>query len=230
MLICEIRCPFLSSFSFFSRLSRAIKFIMLPKIYPITDASITKLSHAEQVRRLIAGGASFIQLREKYASPRDFYQDAENALEIARESRTKIIINDRVDMALALKADGVHLGQDDLPTEEARKFLGEKAIIGFSTHNLKQVLEAVELPVDYIAVGPVFATKTKENPDKIVGLETIKQVRDVIGSFPLVAIGGITFENFPEVLRTGADSVAIISGLLSDADKISEKMRTFTRM
>lgn len=203
---------------------------MLPKIYPITDVSITRLSHAEQVRRLIAGGARFIQLREKHSSPKDFYQDAEKALEIARESGTKIIINDRVDVALALKADGVHLGQDDLPPEEARKILGEKAIIGFSTHNLEQASDAVKLPVDYIAIGPVFATKTKENPDEIVGLEIVKQMRDVIKNFPLVAIGGISSENFREVLSAGADSAAIISDLLSDADKITEKMREFIRM
>lgn len=203
---------------------------MLPKIYPITDASITGLSHAEQVRRLLAGGATFIQLREKYASPEDFYRDAGKALEIAREGGAKIIINDRVDIALALKADGVHLGQDDLPPGEARKILGEKAIIGYSTHNLEQASEAVKLPIDYIAVGPVFATKTKENPDEIVGIEMVTRIRDAVGNFPLVAIGGITSENFQVVLRGGADSAAIISDLLSDADKITEKMLRLTRM
>jgi len=202
--------------------------MFLPKIYPITDARIVGLSHAEQVKRLIKGGAKFIQLREKYAAPKLFYEQAKEALKIARDNDIKIIINDRVDIALALKADGVHLGQDDLPPEQARKILGEKAIIGFSTHSIKQAVEAVKLPIDYLAIGPVFATKTKENPDEIVGLEGIEKVRDAIGNFPLVAIGGITFENFHAVLSKGANSAAIISGLLSEPDKIAINIRKFT--
>ncbi len=161
--------------------------IKLPKIYPITDASLTKLSHAEQCERLIEGGADFIQMREKKASSDEFFASANEALKIARSSNTKIIINDRVDIAHILKADGVHLGQNDLPPEKAREILGEKAIIGFSTHSVSQAVEAVQLPVDYIAIGPVFATDTKENPDQVVGLESVQAVRQVIGDFPLVA-------------------------------------------
>ena len=203
--------------------------MFLPKIYPITDTRLVNLSHAEQVKRLTRGGAKLIQLREKYDSPKDFYEQAKDALEIARKYDVKIIINDRVDIALALKADGVHLGQDDISPEYARKILGEKAIIGFSTHNLKQAVEAVKLPIDYVAIGPIFATKTKRNPDKIIGIEMIKKVREAIGDFPLVAIGGIGLRNFREVLNAGADSVAIISDLLSEADKITEKLREFHR-
>ena len=176
---------------------------------------------------MIDGGAAFIQLREKYAAPRDFYEAAQAALEIARKHRVKIIINDRVDIALALKADGVHLGQDDLPPENARKILGAKAIIGFSTHNLEQVAAAVKMPIDYLAFGPVFTTTTKENPDATVGIEALKKVRQSIGSFPLVAIGGINSENFREVLQASADSVAVISDLISDAGQITEKMHFF---
>ncbi len=201
----------------------------LPKIYPITDACLTKISHAEQVEKLIAGGATIIQLREKNHSAKDFYESAKIAAEIARRQNVKIIINDRVDIALALHADGVHLGQDDLPPEKARKILGEKAIIGFSTHNLNQAISAVRLPINYIAIGPVFATKTKENPDEIVGIETIKKVREAVGDFPLAAIGGITSENFRDVLNAGADSAAIISDLLHDAEKITERMKFFAR-
>ena len=201
--------------------------LKLPQIYPVTDRRLSGLSHAEQVKRLIDGGAKFIQLREKYLAPKDFYADAENALKIARENNVKIIINDRVDFALALKADGVHLGQDDLPPENARKILGENALIGFSTHNIKQAVEAIKLPVDYIAIGPVFATATKENPDNVVGLEGVKTVRGAIGDFPLVAIGGINFENFQTVLDSGADSIAIVSGLVSEAEKIAENYRKF---
>ncbi len=204
--------------------------MFLPKIYPITDTRITNLSHAAQVVKLIEGGAEFIQLREKYASPKDFYEDARKALEIARVENVKIIINDRVDIALALKVDGVHLGQTDLPPVEARKILGEKAIIGFSTHNIAQAIEASKFPIDYLAVGPVFATQTKENPDEIVGLEGVEKVREAIGDFRLVAIGGITLANFREVLEAGADSVAIISDLLVEPDKIPEKFRDFIEL
>ncbi len=199
----------------------------LPKIYPITDTRLSRLSHAEQVKKLIEGGAKFIQLREKYLSPKEFYEDALETVKIARAENVKIIINDRVDIALALMADGVHLGQDDLSPTAARKILGEKAIIGFSTHNLEQITEAIGLPIDYAAIGPVFATATKENPDETVGIESVKRVRQTIGDFPLVAIGGINSTNFLEVLDAGADSVAIISDLLKDADKITENMKEF---
>lgn len=199
--------------------------LILPKIYPITDTRLTGLSHAEQVEKLINGGARFIQLREKHASPKVFYEDAKAAIEIARLHSVKIIINDRVDIAAALKADGVHLGQDDLPPEKARKILGERALIGFSTHSVKQAVEAVKLPVDYVAIGPAFATQTKENPDETVGIEGVKRVREAIGDFPLVAIGGITAENFREVFKAGADSVAIIKSLLFPVEKIEENLR-----
>jgi len=199
----------------------------LPKIYPITDTRLAKISHAAQVQKFIEGGATIIQLRDKNSSPKGFYEAAKEVLEIARERNVKIIINDRVDIALALKADGVHLGQDDLPPEHARKILGEKAIIGFSTHNLKQAAEAARLPIDYLAIGPVFTTLTKENPENTVGIETVKRVRDAIGDFPLVAIGGITSENFREVLAAGADSLAIIGDLISDPHEITRKMRIF---
>lgn len=199
----------------------------LPKVYPITDTLLSKISHAEQVERLIAGGARFIQLREKHAAAKDFCQTAAAAIEIARPKGAKIIINDRADIALALKADGVHLGQDDLPPSEARKILGERALIGFSTHNLEQIEKARAYPVDYIAIGPVFGTTTKENPDPATGIEMIKRAREIIGELPLVAIGGITSENFREVLSAGADCVAIIGDLISDAENITRKMLEF---
>ena len=149
------------------------------KIYPITDTRIVKLSHTEQVVKLIEGGAEFIQLREKFLSPKKFYEDALEAIKIARGENVKIIINDRVDIALALKADGVHLGQDDLSPIAARQILGENALIGFSTHNLQQISEAVRLPIDYAAIGPVFTTTTKENSDATVGIEIVKKARKI---------------------------------------------------
>jgi thiamine-phosphate pyrophosphorylase len=201
----------------------------LPKIYPITDTRLTGLSHAEQVGKLINGGARFIQLREKRASPKKFYEDAKAAIEIAHGNSVKIIINDRVDIALALKADGIHLGQDDLPPAKAREILGEEALIGFSTHSVSQAIEAVRLPVDYVAIGPVFATQTKENPDEAVGVGGVKRVREAIGDFPLVAIGGITTENFREVFEAGADCLAIIKAVLFPTENIEVNLQSFNR-
>ena len=201
--------------------------ISIPKIYPITDTRLSGLSHADQVKNLIEGGAEIIQLREKYLSPKDFYEDAKDALGIARAANVKIIINDRVDIALALKADGVHLGQNDLAADFARKILGENAIVGFSTHSVEQATEALKFPVDYIAIGPVFATKTKENPERTVGVDGVKKVRESVGDFPLVAIGGITLQNCRAVFDAGADSIAVIGDLLSNRDKISEKLKSF---
>lgn len=194
----------------------------LPKLYPITDTHLSGLSHAQQVARLIAGGASLIQLRDKDAAPQEFYREAAAALQIARDHNARLIINDRVDIALALKADGVHLGQTDLPVEAARSLLGKEAIIGFSTHNLQQAESATAMPVDYIAFGPVFQTSTKENPDPVAGLSALREVRAIIGSLPLVAIGGITFASAVEVLRAGADALAMIAELLADPIKIEQ--------
>lgn len=201
----------------------------LPPIYPVTDTRLSRLSHAGQVEQLIEGGATLIQLREKHASTRAFYDDAEKALEIARKHDVKIIINDRVDIAFTLGADGVHLGQDDLPPAEARKILGANAIIGFSTHSIEQALEAAGLPVDYIAFGPVYDTTTKENPDRTVGLDALRSVRKAIGSFPLVAIGGINSGNIRPVFEAGADSAAIISDLFTGPDNISQRIARLLR-
>ncbi|MBD0326884.1 MAG: thiamine phosphate synthase [Pyrinomonadaceae bacterium] len=199
--------------------------IKLPKLYPITDARLSGLSHAEQVARLSAGGATFIQLREKHLSPRELHNAAEQALVVAREHGVSLIINDRADIALALGADGVHLGQDDLPPTAARELLGERAIIGFSTHTVEQASMAARLPVDYIAIGPIFNTSSKENPNAVVGLEGLRRVRQAVGSLPLVAIGGISLENAPLVLAAGADTVACISFLLKEPAKIEQQVR-----
>ena len=186
------------------------------RLYPLTDRRLSGLSHAEQVLRLGEAGATLVQLREKFLSPLDFYEEADAALRLARQRGIKVVINDRVDIALALNADGVHLGQDDLPPEAARRILGPQAIIGFSTHNLDQARLAAKMPIDYVAVGPIFATSTKENPDPEVGLHGLKLVREAVGTIPLVAIGGITLANSQPVLGTGADAVAIISDLWAE--------------
>jgi len=202
--------------------------MFLPKLYPITDMRLSGLAHAAQIARLCDGGARFVQLREKHLAPREFYREAQAALAVARERGARLIINDRADIALALQADGVHLGQDDLDPAAARRLLGENFIIGYSTHSIAQAIEAARLPVDYIAIGPIFATQTKENPDPIVGLEGLRRVRDSIdSSIPLVAIGGITEMTARAALDAGADSVALISALLAAPDLIARRTREF---
>jgi len=191
-------------------------FFELPAIYPITDRELSGLDHAEQVRHLAEAGCRFVQIREKSASSREFYDAVVESLAVAREFGVKIIVNDRVDIAIAAGADGVHLGQEDLSPIVARELLGEAAIIGYSTHSVEQAREAAAMPVDHIAVGPVFSTSTKENPDPVIGLDGIRRTREAVGTVKIVAIGGIGLENIADVIAAGADSAAIISDLFRD--------------
>ena len=200
----------------------------LPKIYPITDARLSGLSHAEQVARLADGGATLVQLREKHAGPREFYRQAEEALRVARARGVRLVVNDRADIALALGADGLHLGQDDLDPSAARRLLGDRFLIGYSTHNVEQAAEVALLPVDDIAVGPVIQTSTKEKPDPVVGLEGVAAVRAAVGRVPVVAIGGITRETARAVLAAGADSVALVGALVAgNPAEIARRTRGF---
>jgi thiamine-phosphate pyrophosphorylase len=173
---------------------------------------LSGLSHAEQVELLSHGGASLIQLREKSLAPREFYEQAKAAV--------------AVDLALGAGAHGVHLGQDDMPPDAARKLLGPNAVIGYSTHNVEQAIAATKLSIDYLAVGPIFATTTKSDTAPVLGLEGLRAVRRAIGAFPLVGIGGITQSNAREVIDAGADSVAVISALLCDPTGITEAVRS----
>jgi thiamine-phosphate pyrophosphorylase len=182
------------------------------------------------VKRLVEGGATLIQLREKRSSSRAFYFDAAAALQIARSASARLIINDRVDLALALQADGVHLGQEDMPVAAARRILGDAAVIGFSTHNLEQVQEALSLSIDYLAFGPVFATTSKRNPDPVAGLNQLRLVREVAAATPVVAIGGISQSRAREVLNAGADAVAVISALFINPAGIAENLRHFAAL
>jgi thiamine-phosphate pyrophosphorylase len=201
----------------------------LPRVYPITDRQISGLSHAQQVTLFADGGATLVQLRDKQASALEFYEQAKAALEVANERGVRLIINDRVDIALALGI-GVHLGQDDLPPAAARRLLGDDAIIGYSTHSLSQIRQAVTLPVDYFAFGPVFPTSTKENPDPVVGLEGIRNAREAIGGRPLVGIGGISQAHVRAVLEAGANAVALIQGLLFDPVRIPETLQNLSNL
>ena len=188
--------------------------MQLPRVFPITDVQLSGLSHAEQVRLLSLGGASLIQLREKRMPALEFYEQAK----AAQQPGVQLIINDRVDITLAVGAAGVHLGQDDMPPEAARKLLGPRAIIGYSTHNVDQAISATKLPINYVAIGPIFSTTTKSDTAPVLGLDGLRTVRRAVGEFPLVAIGGITLANARDVIDAGADSVAVISALLSAAN------------
>lgn len=202
----------------------------LPKIYPITDRLLSGASHADQVRELALGGAALAQIREKHLSPREFFNEAEAAIRAAHESGVRIILNDRVDFALILSADGVHLGQDDLPPDRARMILGDRAIIGFSTHSVEQAIDAIKLPVDYIAIGPIFSTKTKPDHAEAVGIEGLRRVRAAVGSFPIVAIGGVDRKNLVDVLNAGADSAAIISDIFNRPQEIAASLSELLRI
>jgi thiamine-phosphate pyrophosphorylase len=201
----------------------------LPRVYALTDVQLSGLSHAEQVELLYLGGASLIQLREKQMPAFEFYEQAKAAVTVAERSGVRLIINDRVDVALAVAAHGVHLGQDDLPPVVARNLLGPTGIVGYSTHNVDQALEAVKQPIDYLAIGPIFQTTTKTDTFPVLGLDGLRAVRRAIGNFPLIAIGGITHSNARDAIDAGADSVAVISALLSDPNRITEMTRNLVQ-
>lgn len=199
-------------------------------LYAITDRGISGLSHAQMTEKLLLGGGRVIQLREKELSIEEFYQDALESVTLAKRFNATIIVNDYVELAVELQASGVHLGQEDADPLQARRILGEKAVIGLSTHSLDQALLAMDLPVDYVAVGPIYQTSTKPEArveSDLSGLELLREVRRVVDK-PLVAIGGITLDRLPEVVQTGVDQVAVISDLLRYED-IAERCSMFLR-
>jgi thiamine-phosphate pyrophosphorylase len=195
---------------------------MLPRLYPILDASFFQdievlLSAAEE---LLAGGVTLLQYRNKSANAREML---EQARELKRRlgGSVKLIMNDRADICLAAGFDGVHVGQEDLSPQGARKVIGDRLCLGVSTHNAEQILEADETSADYIAIGPVFSTASKVNPDPVVGLDGVRKVRALTHK-PLVAIGGINRANCRSVIEAGADSVAVISDLMREPRKSAE--------
>jgi len=189
-----------------------------PRLYAIIDAAQTQGRSPQLLSQLLLDvGVKLIQYRDKQSSPREVY---EVSRELARQAASQgglLIVNDRADIALAAGAGGVHVGQDDLPPDLARKILGGGKLVGFSTHNLDQLKDADRQPVDYIAVGPIFTTRSKERADPVVGLELLRQARKLTRK-RLVAIGGITLETAPAVIAAGADSVAVIHDLISADD------------
>ena len=172
-------------------------------LYPILDtAHLHGHSLPEVLEAAIDGGASWIQIRHKADFTRDFLK----TLEACAKRKRDLILNDRADYA-ALFGLGLHVGQSDLPATDARAIIGPQAILGLSTHNPTHLAAAQDLPVDYLAIGPIFATRSKANPDPVVGIETFQS------RHPLVAIGGITLENAGLVLSSGIEKVAVISAL-----------------
>jgi|SoiMethySBSTD1v2_1073268.scaffolds.fasta_scaffold589650_2 thiamine-phosphate pyrophosphorylase len=184
------------------------------RLYAIADASFGDPVRLAQ--QLFDGGARLVQVRNKKAGARELLAQVDTILSFA-PSDADVIVNDRVDVALTAGAAGVHLGQTDLPPQEARRVLGDLPIIGFSTHNLGQAVAADSLPVDYIAVGPIFPTSTKKNPDPVLGVERLAQICKAVRK-PVVAIGGIQLESAEQVLKAGAASIAVISDILNSRD------------
>jgi thiamine-phosphate pyrophosphorylase len=195
--------------------------IHLPRLYAILDASYFSDSQIlfSTAEELLAGGVTLLQYRNKSGNAREML---EQARELKRRlDGTKLIMNDRADLCLAAGFDGVHVGQEDLSPEGARKVVGTILWLGVSTHNPEQIKEADKTSADYIAIGPVFSTASKANPDPVVSLEGVRQARALTRK-PLVAIGGINRANCRSVIEAGADSVAVISDLMREPRKSAE--------
>lgn len=202
----------------------------LPQLYPIVDYScFSGKSDAvsallDFTEELLKGGATLIQYRDKLSPPQRILSAVRELRRITSD-RARLIINDYPDLCLAADADGVHLGQDDLSPAAARRIFSaankDQLWIGFSTHNIEQVSLADSMPIDYLAVGPVFSTSSKTNPDPVIGLDGVRKARQATLK-PLVAIGGITRGNCAQVRAAGADSVAVISDLLESPAKAVE--------
>jgi thiamine-phosphate pyrophosphorylase len=203
--------------------------IEIPRLYPIVDATFfsTTEDMAAFAVELVAGGCSLLQYRNKSGNPRVML---EQARELRKQCRTGVsdphvpglIMNDRADLCLVAEFDGVHVGQDDLLPESVRGIIGAGRWLGVSTHNPEQVREADQTSADYLAIGPVFSTSSKERPNPVVGLEGVRRARQLTRK-PLVAIGGITRANAALVIEAGADSVAVISDLLLEPRKSTEE-------
>lgn len=200
---------------------------MFPPLYAIVDADLAA-RYGRSVEALagayLRGGARLLQVRAKRAGSRELLAMTERVLTMARECDALVVVNDRADVARVAGADGVHVGQEDLAVEDVRRAFPSVQWVGLSTHTPAQIAAAVARPADYIAVGPVFGTGTKDTGYDAVGLELVREARRTVEASdgprarPVVAIGGITLERAPEVLAAGADSVAVISDLLATGD------------
>jgi len=206
-------------------MSAAVHF-MLNRLYIILDPSVCPDRPLLDVLTFAAeAGASLFQYRNKTASMKDAYVEALVLRRVAAQAGVIFIVNDRCDLALAVDADGVHLGQGDLPLDMARKVMGPDKLIGISTHNADQVIEASVGKPDYLGFGPIFKPGSKQDHDPLVGLEGLRAIRKLT-SLPVFAIGGIQIDQVQAAMHAGADGVAVISAILKAAD-IREAVRTF---
>jgi len=217
--------------------------LKLPRLYAIIDAACFAsapdpvVAMADYMRALLAGGVTLIQYRNKPGSSREMLSQSRELRRLAAhgvarqsgsETSVKLIMNDRADLCLAADFDGVHVGEQDLPVAAVRAILGPHLLVGLSTNQPEEVREADGLPVDYIAVGPVFATGSKSNANPVIGLEGVRRAR-CLTKKPLVAIGGITRRNCRQVIEAGADSVCVISDLLNDPRGAAEEFLAVAR-
>jgi thiamine-phosphate pyrophosphorylase len=186
---------------------------------------LLKIPAKECAKSLVDAGVRLIQYRNKRATGRELFETARELAEYLNPLGVQFIVNDRADVAALVGAGGVHVGQDDLGVEQAREVEGDGKLVGMSTHNAVQFRGALETSADYIAVGPVFATGSKENPDPVVGVGFVRETRGMTDR-PIVGIGGITLERAADVIEAGADSVAIISDILG-ADDVGKRAREY---
>jgi thiamine-phosphate pyrophosphorylase len=194
-----------------------LKRLVLPRLYVILDAALLTVPEIEFAQKLADAGVRLLQYRNKSASSRELFESASRLSSFLVPSGISFVVNDRADVASLAGASGVHVGQEDLGVEEARCVIGAEKLVGVSTHNPEQFEHAAATSADYIAVGPVFPTSTKANPDPVTGINFIRQVRALTNK-PIVAIGGITLDRAAEVIGAGADSVAVISDILLAPD------------
>lgn len=188
------------------------------ELYVVTGREQSRgRSHEQVVRAALRGGAGAIQLRDKEASRRQILREAYTLRDLCREHGATFIVNDHIDVCLAVEADGVHLGQDDFPIDEARRIMGPDFIIGASTHNIEQALRAVENGATYINCGPIFPTGTKKTSVEPVTVELIRQVKPKV-NIPMTTMGGINGNNVREVILAGADRVAVVSAVVGADD------------
>jgi len=186
-------------------------------LYLVTDRDLMAASSIEEcVGQAVSGGCTLVQLREKTASSREFYETALRVRKITADLGVPLIINDRADIALAVNADGVHVGRDDLPLDAARRVLGKDAVIGASVNNLAEALAAAALGADYLGVGAMFATSTKTDAD-IASMDELRRIRAGI-KIPIVVIGGINKNNAPLFAETGIDGIAVVSAIVAQKD------------
>jgi len=194
-----------------------LKRLVLPRLYVILDAALLTVPETECAQKLVDAGVRLLQYRNKGASARGLFECSKRLSSLLVPQGVTFLVNDRADVASAVEASGVHVGQEDLRAEAARSVIGTGKLLGVSTHNLDQFKDAAATSADYVAVGPVFSTSTKANPDPVVGIEFIRRVR-LLTDKPIVAIGGITLDRAAEVIRAGADSVAVVSDIFLAPD------------